>query len=218
MIIRVAKQADRRVLANIHMECGKAQVNGFMHKLGEFFLRTYYYVLLKEKNALVLIAEDENGYGLGFHSGTTKAEEHLLNMKNNKFILAISLFPIVLKNPKLLKEIILRNSYISSKSDLSSYGVKSGPRAEYWAWRPSNKNSAGALILRSTWSNIMFDLGCKSFKLEVDLSNTDIKKYSKAFSCTVLEEKTLPDGRKRVIMEQNIVKRNYSLKNANGNL
>jgi hypothetical protein len=218
MIIRIAKQADRKSLANIHMECGKAQINGFMHKLGELFLRTYYYVLLKEKNALVLIAEDENGYGIGFHSGTTKAEEHLVNMRNNKIILAISLIPAIIKNPKLIKDIVLRNNYVSSESNLSSYGAKTGPRAEYWAWRPSNNRSTGAIVLRTTWSNIMFDLGCKSFKLEVDLSNTDISKYSKAFSCTVLEEKTLPDGRKRVIMEQNIIKRSNAFKKKLTNL
>jgi len=55
----------------------KAQIDGFMHKLGKTFLRTYYKVLLEEKNSIILIAIDHNGYGVGFHSGTMKAEEHL---------------------------------------------------------------------------------------------------------------------------------------------
>lgn len=210
MIIRLAKQTDIKVLADIHLECGKVQTNGFMHTLGVLFLRTYYYLLLKEKHSVLLIAENEKGYGLGFHSGTTKAEEHLLNLKKNKLILAISLIPTILFKPLIIKEIKLRNKYVSSTTNKNSYGVKNGPRAEYWAWRPSNVNSSGAIVLRTAWSNVMYDLGCKSFKLEVDLSNTDIRKYSKAFSCTVLEEKTLPDGRKRVIMEQKIIKRKNS--------
>lgn len=210
MNIRVAKKSDRKKLADIHIECGKVQANGFMHTLGILFLRTYYYLLLNEKHSLILLAEDENGYALGFHSGTIKAEEHLLNLKKNKLILGLSLIPAVLFNPIIIIEIFRRNRFVSSTTNKNSYGVTNGPRAEYWAWRPSNVNSSGAIVLRTAWSNVMYDLGCKSFKLEVDLSNTDIRKYSKAFSCTVLEEKTLPDGRKRVIMEQKIIKRKNS--------
>ena len=58
------------------------------------------------------------------------------------------------------------------------------------------------MALRKTWTNVLYDLGCKSFKFEVDLSNSDVEKYAKAFSCEVLEVHILPDGRKRAILEQ----------------
>jgi hypothetical protein len=206
MIFRIAKKGDYKVLADIHLECGKTQTDGFMHKLGRRFLEVYYKILLNEKNSIIVIAEDECHYGVGFHSGTTKAEEHLFNLRKSKIRLLFPLILTILYKPKMLKEILFRNRYVSSESNNIAYGVNVGPRAEYWAWRPSCKNPAGSMMLRKVWSNIIFSLGCRSFKLEVDLSNTDVEKYCKAFGCEVLEEKILPDGRKRAVLEQKKVK------------
>lgn len=207
MILRIAKKSDYKTLADVHLECGKAQTNGFMHKLGKTFLQTYYKVLLNEKNAVILIAEDEEGNCCGFHSGTMKAEEHLMNMQKNKIKFALALIPGIIRRPKLIPEILLRNSYISSTKDSIPFGIRNGPRAEYWAWRPSMEQPTNAVVLRMRWSNLMYELGCKSFKLEVDLSNTNIEKYARAFSCTIVEELTLPDGRKRIIMQQDLNKK-----------
>lgn len=207
MILRIAKKSDYKILADVHLECGKAQINGFMHKLGKTFLQTYYKVFLNEKSAVILIAEDENGYCCGFHSGTMKAEEHLANMKRHKYSLALALIPGILRRPNLIHEVLLRNAYISSKKESTPFGIRNGARAEYWAWRPSVNKPTNAVALRMRWSNIMHELGCRSFRLEVDLANTNIEKYSRAFSCMVIEELTLPDGRKRIVMEQNLNKK-----------
>jgi len=47
MKFRLAKQSDYKTLAEIHLECGKIQPDGFMHQLGIYFLITYYNILLK---------------------------------------------------------------------------------------------------------------------------------------------------------------------------
>lgn len=201
MKLRIAKSSDYKTLAEIHLECGKMQVGGFMHKLGLSFLKTYYKILLNEKNSIVVIAENEKGYGLGFHSGTMKAEEHFESLRKNKIKLGLSLIPSMIKDPRIIKSILLRNKFINNSKE-ESYGVTLGPRAEYWAWRPGSTNPAASMILRQTWTKTIFALGVKSFKLEVDLANTDVEKYCKAFSCSVIHEVNLPDGRKRAILEQ----------------
>ena len=201
MKFRTAKPADFKVLAEIHLECGQAQVGSFMHKLGLGFLKSYYKILLNEKHSIVIIAEDENNNSFGFHSGTTNAEEHFESLRKNKVKLGISIVPSLIKDPRLVKSVILRNSFVNHSKE-ESFSIRSGPRAEYWAWRPSNVNPAASAILRRVWSKTIFSLGIKSFKLEIDLANTDVEKYCKAFSCTVLNEVCLPDGRKRAILEQ----------------
>lgn len=201
MIIRIAKKSDYKILADIHMECGKAQIDGFMHKLGIFFLQTYYKVLLEEKNSIVLIALDHNGYGVGFHSGTMKAEEHFENMRKHKFAFGFSLIPAFIRNPHIIKEVLLRNGYLSSKNSSSSFGVNSGPRGEYWAWRPTMKDPENSLKLHKIWYNIMKEFGIISVKSEVDLSNKRVVKSIRLMGGIFLDEVTLPDGRKRAIIE-----------------
>lgn len=204
MIFRIAKQSDYKILADIHMECGKAQIDGFMHKLGKSFLKTYYKILLNEKNAIVLIAEDENEYCVGFHSGTTKAEEHLLNLKRHKFILALSLLTVIIRKPKIISDILKRNRHLSSENKKNSFGVKSGPRAEYWAWRPSYNKTNESISLQQTWCNILFELGYDHFKLEVDISNKNVFNYYKILGCKIIEEINLQDHRKRVIIQYSL--------------
>jgi hypothetical protein len=211
-IYRLAKQSDYRTLAKIHMECGKVQVGSFMHKLGLLFLQTYYKVYLKERKSVILIAEDEKGIALGFNSGTLDASEHLENMKKHKLLFALSIIPGLLKNPGVIRDVLLRNKYVSSQENSVSFGVKTGARGEYWAWRPGVKDPAASVMLRQAWINILFDLGCRSFKYELDSSNTDIEKYQKIFKCVIIEEIVLPDGRKRVIVEQSMGRPKLRLK------
>ena len=205
MNFRFAKNADAKEIATISITCAKHQKDGFMHLLGGYFMTQYYSAFIKEKHSVIIVAE-KNGVICGFHSGTTLSEEHQSSISKNKIQFAIAVIPKILLKPKLLNEILRR--YKSLKSDDNKYRVTKGPRAEYWAWLPSIKDPAGSIILRKTWSNIMYDLGCKSFKFEVDLSNSDVNRYAKAFSCDVLEINNLPDGRKRAIMEQVLKKRN----------
>ncbi len=199
MNFRIAKISDAKEIAEIHMICADHQKDGFMHKLGIKFLIQYYKIFINENNSIIVVAENE-GVICGFHSGTALEEEHQTSIKRNKFKLAITLLQKLLLNPKMAIDIFGRYKSLSTKK--SKYRVTSGPRGEYWAWLPSIKNPAASMILRKTWANVMHDLGNKSFKFEVDLSNSDVNKYARAFSCNVLEVNNLPDGRKRAIMEQ----------------
>jgi hypothetical protein len=204
MNFRFAKRSDYKILSQIHFECGKVQKGGFMHKLGKGFLNQYYKVYLDEKKSIILLAEDYDGNALGFSSGTTDASEHLENLRKNRIRFAFACLPALMKNPFLIRDILMRERYISSGEGSISFGVKSGPRGEYWAWRPDSKEIAGSGVLRQMWIDILARLGCKSFCYELDSMNTDIEKYKKIFNCRVVEELDLPDGRKRVIVEQSL--------------
>ena len=199
MKFRIAKISDAKEIAEIHMICANHQKDGFMHKLGISFLIQYYKIFINEKNSIIVVAENEELI-CGFHSGTVVEEEHQRIIRTNKIRLGLTVLPKLLINPKMTIDVYRRYKSLSALK--SQYRVSHGPRGEYWAWLPSMKNPAASMMLRKIWANVMRDLGCKSFKFEVDLLNSDVDKYAKAFSCDVLEVNSLPDGRKRAIMEQ----------------
>lgn len=201
MRLRLAKKSDANTLAQIHLECGLIQPDGFMHRLGLNFLKTYYQILLEEKCSIVLLAEDENGFVHGFHSGTLAAEEHLLSLKKNKIKIFISLFPKILINPLIIKDLLLRNKYINSSTSSEKFGITFGPRGEYWALRPESKNAGVAISLLETWLNIVFELGCSSIKAEVDRSNNKVLEIHKILGAKIIQEMNLMDGRHRVVIE-----------------
>ncbi|MHC1704337.1 MAG: hypothetical protein AB9846_10555 [Tenuifilaceae bacterium] len=195
---RIARDKDSRAIAKLHYICAQKQIDGFMHKLGVSFLNQYYKVFIKEKNSLIIIAED-NGEILGFHSGTMSAEEHHNSLKKYKFILGFSMFFALISNLKLLGEIIKRYRSLDSKEN--DFRVKTGPRGEYWAWSPGNKDSSSSLKLHKTWHDILRDLGANYVRSEVDLTNTRIVRSIKHLGGIFLQEIELPDGRKRAIVE-----------------
>ena len=206
MNLRIAKKSDYKTLAYLHMECAKNQNGSFMDRLGIIFLRTYYKISLAEKNSINLIAEDSNGLPLGFNSGTMDAAEHISNIKRHKITFAISILPAIIKNPKIIYEVLNRNRFVSSNDKTDGMIIRSGARGEYWAWLPSANNQAGSGLLRQAWINIIYELGCRSFKYELDTSNTSVERYSKIFGCKSIKEFTLADGRKRAIVEQSLVR------------
>jgi hypothetical protein len=203
MKIRLAKQSDYKALASIHMECGKIQPGGVMHQLGINFLRNYYSILLKEKNSIVVVAEDDNDLIHGFCSGSLDAKEHINELKNKKISIAISLIPVILKNPKILHKILERNKFVNSSSKAINISISEGARFEYWAWRPSSKNALMAFSIMKIWLNIVLKLGVKSIKAEVDEVNYNILKLHIKLGAIVIKEQILPDGRKRSFIEYN---------------
>ena len=200
MKLRIAKQSDYKILAKIHIECGKEQTGGFMFKLGLPFLKLYYKILLKEKHSIVLIAEDENDLVIGFVSGSISAEEHLKKLRDNKYYLAFSVLPSIIKSPKILKSLIERNSFIHSKKQSKQFGITSGVRMEYWAWKPTEKGALSIYLIKA-WLNIIFSLGHTTVKGEVDLINDGILKIHKFLGAKVKNELNNDDGKKRVIIE-----------------
>ena len=104
---RIAKSSDSLSIAKVHIKCAESQNGGFFHKLGILFIYRYYKIVISNKNSIVLLAENENRL-LGFHSGTLKAEEHLLGLKNNRISLFLSVIPELFINPKLFFEVYKR--------------------------------------------------------------------------------------------------------------
>ena len=202
---RVAKRADAKSLAQVHLICAKHQRGGFFHNLGFYFTFNYYKILLSNKNSIILIAEDQDQNCLGFHSGTLKMEEQLIQLKKNRLILAISLIPKLIKKPKLFYDIIKRYLSISTiDNKKNDFGVKKGARGEYWCWLPSNSDPLEALNLLNKWFNIMKELGVNSISIEADTINERILKFHIKKGAKVINELNLHDGRKRVILRYNL--------------
>jgi hypothetical protein len=204
MKMRLASISDAGSLAKTHLECALSQEGAFMPKLGERFLRSYYKIFLSEKNSVIIVAEDCNGMLLGFSSGTTDAREHSESLRANRIPLGISLLLSIITFRVSIRDVFHRYSSLAASNSSSAITASIGPRGEYWAWRPSVKVPGGAALLRKTWCNIMRDLGCKSFQYELDLDNSDLEMFRRAFNCSVVRELALPDGRRRVIVEESL--------------
>ena len=175
---RIAKISDAKSLTKVHLICAKHQKGGFFHNLGFYFTVKYYEILLSNKNSIILIAEDQNQNCLGFHSGTLKMEEQLIQLKKNKLILAISLIPRLIKNPKLFFDVIKRYLSISTTDNKKNdFGVKEGARGEYWCWLPNNSDPLEALSLIDKWFNIVKELGVNCVCIEADTINERILKF-----------------------------------------
>lgn len=206
MKFRLAKKSDSKALALLHMECSQNQEGGFMHNLGFFFLVSYYKITTTNRYSLILVAEDDYGKILGFHSGTLRTEEHLSQLKKNKLILGLAIIPQFCLNPPIIFEVIKRYFSISKISSVNDFGVKEGVRGEYWCWSTNNSDSVGAILLYEKWFNLVKELGEGNVFIEVDTVNKRVLTFHKSKGAEIIRQIDLFDGRKRLIMM-------YKLKN-----
>jgi len=202
---RLAKITDAFSLARVHKKCAEFQQDGFFHKLGILFIWRYYKIVLSNKNSFILLAEDQNEL-LGFHSGTLKAEEHLSNLKKNRISLFFSIIPELFINPKLFFEVYKRYRFVSNKNTDIKFGIKEGPRGEYWGWLPKSPNPIESLNLHKKWHLIFKQLDVNFVKSEVDITNDRVYKSIKIMGAEILSEIILPDGRKRAIVQYDLSK------------
>jgi hypothetical protein len=205
MNYRIAKKCDAEALALLHIECGLHQQGGFMHKLGVPFLKKYYEITSSNKHNIIVVAENEYGNILGFHSGTLDANEHYLSLRKNKFKFVIPIIFSLIYKPKLALEIYTRYKYTNKESNLE-FGIKSGIRGEYWGWSPSKPNSIESIKLHRMWHSIIKNLGAAYVRSEVDIVNDRIYKSIKIMGGIFLREITLHDGRRRAIVEYDLSK------------
>lgn len=199
---RNAKLVDANQIAHIHIESSINQPGGFMHQLGYLFILNYYKILIQEKHSIVIIAEDDNALIYGFCSGTLDAREHLNSLNKKKFLLFLSSLPSILRNPKLLIEIINRKKYINNKNNTIEFNNKVGVRNEYWGWR-NNCDRSKSPELFKTWMDVVFSYGYNSFNGEVDAINKNIVLFHKFLGAKILKEVKLPDGRTRYFVQYN---------------
>lgn len=200
IIYRIAKLSDAKSLAKVHLICAKYQKGGFFHKLGIIFLINYYKIILSNKHSIVLLAEDQNQKCLGFHSGTLKMEEHLIQLKKKRFTLGLAVIPQLFINPRLIYEVIKRYLSISNLNSKHEFGVKFGARGEYWCWLPNDSNSIEAINLFNKWFNILKELDITNVFIEVDTINKRIFSFHKKNGAEIIRDIDLLDGRKRLIM------------------
>ena len=193
---RLAKLSDYKSLSKLHREAGKFQEQGFMFKLGTFFLRSYYKTLLRGKNSVVVIAEDSNHQIHGFVSGTTAADEHLANLNRQKIKFAFLLIGDLLFNPFLIKEVINRYNFINKKNGSDKFGVEKGARIEYWLWDINSKSNLSVFLLKS-WLGIIKEFGINEIDCEVDSNNLVAQKAHELLGAKVYKKEILSDGRKR---------------------
>jgi len=204
MRFRIAKPQDARQIAHIHWCSSVEQPGGYMHKLGEGFLREYYKVLLNEPNSVVICAEDNDGEIHGFLSGSLKTEEHSSALKNNRARFLLATLPVIIKTPSLIRSIYSRQKLKSADEDVEGFIVLKGARSEYWGWLPSKPNHAAAIGLYQTWLALVGRLGVSSVRFEVDQQNDKIVKIHRKMGATIVKVIKTPDGTDRYIMEHKL--------------
>lgn len=214
MQYRLANLSDIENLATIHFNSDNKQIGGLVHKLGHNFLRTYYKFYLEEKNSLILIAEDENGFVHGFISGTLAVEEYLNALRSNRIKLAFSSLPVFFKSPKLFWHLKERCSSILLKGKPEHLGYIKGPWINYWACLSENKSQISESLF-ITWLNLVFNKGIALVRMGVDPRSCNILSFLINHGAEVVMEFKLKDGRPRIITEfvNNKVNVGYIIRN-----
>ncbi len=199
--IRLAKPRDARQIAELHHLCGVNNAQSLFQSLGVSFLTRYYKLLLNEKNSIVLCAEDNSGNILGFISGSQDTAEHMANLKRHFLYLLAGTTTSLVFHPKLLQDLLLRWRALSVAGIENGYIVQSGNRIEYWCWHPQRRHPSASIVLLQAFISLMRRLGAKQLRLEVDEDNRKVVITHRLQGAKISNNFTLPDGRRRLIME-----------------
>jgi len=204
--IRLAKPSDSSAIAELHYLSRDKLSKGFFSKVSKFFLVQYYKILLDDPNSVVVCAEEFDGVIYGFASGTLDAEKQFSNMGKHKMRFFLALLPSILMNPKILLDAISR--YLSTHGKGSEkYVSVSGARTEFWVWDPRNNKSIWAGVLNNSHLHLLFILGVKGVHFEVDENNQAVVKFSELNGASMVDRIVLSDGRVRLIMHYDLVKK-----------
>lgn len=205
LIFRFAKFSDAAYLAKLHITCGKNQNGSFMPMLGLKFLTNYYKVLLSSESSVVILAfSTKSKEYLGFHSGSLDASEIRHSINKAKFKLGWTALVSLIFRPTILYQVIKR--YLALQNYASDFIIKEGPRGEYWAWKPGALPSYGAVKLHRIWHHIMFILGCKHVRSEVNINHSRVHKAVLAMGGKILSETTDLSNQARIIVEYDLEK------------
>ena len=210
MIFRIAKICDLDRITNLHFSVRHLYSHGIFSSLDLFFLKSYYRIIINDPNSIILCAEDSNEGVVGFCSANLNIEQYNLNLKKNKFRLALSALPSIIKKPKVLVELISR--YKSINSNVDSFISSSGVRLEYWVWSKKNNDDKSSLIMHESMLNIICALGYDRVSFEVDLYNKRVFKFHKLNGALEINRVILGDKRERVFMEYNFLNRKSKFK------
>ena len=206
MRIRLAKPSDSRAIARLHFASRAKLSKGFFSQVSMLFLVHYYKVVLDDPNSVVVCAEGSDGVICGFASGTLDAAKQFSNMGRHKLRFSLALFPSIVMNPKIIKDVLSR--YLSTQGKSSEkYVSVSGARTEFWVWDARNKGSMWAGVLNNSHLHLLLTLGVKSVHFEVDADNDAVVRYSERNGAILVDRIELKDGRFRLIMQYDLVKK-----------
>ena len=124
-------------------------------------------------------------------------------MRKNRVRLALAALPSIIRSPRLLREILSRQSLKSADTDDNAYIVQSGSREDFWAWLPDRK---GAMEIHLKWLSVMRTLGVQTVKGEVDKVNDFVVKTHRILGARIIKEFVTPDGKERLIIEYRLNK------------
>ena len=198
MRVRPAGNGDAHALTRVYLACSRNLGESFVVRLGERFLDQYHALLLREKSSLALLAEDEQGRVIGNTYGSLDAAEHMDSLRRHKLSLLLASMGAIIRNPKLLLELVRRNRSAAERND--DYVVTSGARIEFWGWDPSRRDGAGALVLLQAFLAEARARGARQIRSEVDEEHEKILRIHKSLGGKVERSYVTPDGRARRVV------------------
>jgi len=206
MKYRLAKRNDINELVDLHYAVRKTYNIGIFAQLDKSFLKQYYKIVLSDRDAVIVCAEDEQKKILGFCSATIDVQSFMKNISKHYLILGLSALQSIILNPKLLLPLIDRYKSTKNKS-LNSFISSNGSRLEYWVWNASNKDSFASIEMHEILLKILNNLGIDIVNFEVDIVNKKIFKFHQYNGAEIEKIIKLSDGRERALMKYNLTKR-----------
>jgi len=211
MRYRLAKPNDLSSIVNLHYNVRQSYSVGFFACMRKPFFRQYYKILIKDKNEIILCAEDDGGIIQGFISATLNVEEQFKNLKKHKFVLGLSAITTLLLSPKIMKDVYERYKSLSSKNDRKQFITKEGVRGEFWVWNAKSPNPTASVELQSRLMMLLRALGVKKMYSEVDSINKKIVLFHKLNKAFEVGRITLPDGRERILLCNDLENSGYNM-------
>lgn len=206
MFYRFAKRSDVPRIVELHYAVRDFYSIGFFSKTRRNFLKTYYNILVNDPNEIILCAVENNEIR-GFCSGSLDVQQQKKLFKEKKFSIAFSLLSTFLFNPKLIIEALKRYSSLDESSTKDAYTIEVGARSEYWTWDKKGNDSEYSIELLNKFYHVFRLCGINEVFFEVDEINKKILKIHKINGAIIQNEIILPDGRKRIIMKYNLIKK-----------
>ena len=197
---RLAKLSDAKQIANCHWHVNDRYSQGIFLSLGKPFLRKYYKILLNDPYEVIVCAEDENRKIVGFCSATLDAQQQAKRLKKHVVGLGLAALGSLIIHPKLIKGVWQRYRSLSNK-DAAQFVHTEGVRGEYWCWLKNAGDVSQSVELNKALKHTVYGLGVKEMYSEVDKFNKHVYKFLTSMkNIEVVEEITLPDGRERALL------------------
>lgn len=199
---RLAKPSDAKEIANVHWHVRDRYTQGFFLSLGKGFLESYYKITLNDPWEIVICAVNEDGKIVGFISSTLDAKEKYKNIRNHKIKLGLAALKAMVFHPSLITPALQR--YRSLVDNNQKFIKTDGARGGYWCWLKKD-DSLRSVDLNLLNGKILRAFEVKEVFFEVDKFNKAVYKFNlKVTKAEPIEEKTLPDGRVRVLMRKKL--------------